>query len=313
VVSKFCGLLSSVGMLSLLVGCGGGSNAITYTTFTAPSQVVAGANIKYEGGRSFEGAYTWDTTTQKLTSFSGSAETGSSVLARYGTGSTYAQIVSGTSFTVVPGDSSKASFSFDCGVDSCGTLTADSDYEIFANVAGSNYVVSGDAGSNMDYMLYGIWVTGGGTGSGNVGLFTMGPETSVANIPSTGTATYNGTAVGSYAEADGTDYFVLSDVASTIDFDAGTLTFTNSNSVKARTPNDSYASDTNLNFSGTGSITSGTNAVTGSSTATIGTNITNMAMGGEFFGPNAENLGGIWAGNDPATLEAYMMAFGATQ
>lgn len=299
-----------------LAGCGGGgggSNAITYTTFTAPSQVVAGANIKYEGGRSVEGAYTWDTTTQKITSFSGAAQTDFVVLARIGTGDTSAEIISSSSFTLVPGNEQYSSFSFDCSTDSCDTLSADPDYFFYANSAGTNYSITGDTASAAEYMVYGIWVTGGGTGSGAAGVFTQGPETTTANIPTTGTATYNGTSIGSYVEADGTDYFVLSDVASTVDFAAGTLTFTNSSSSKSRTPNGSYASDASLNFSGTGSIANGANTVSGSSTNTVGANITNMSMGGEFFGPNAENFGGIWTGADPATLESFMMSFGAAQ
>lgn len=166
-----------------------------------------------------------------------------------------------------------------------------------------------------DYQSFGVWETGLGTSSRTFGAMSVGNTVGTA-IPSSGTATFTGYAAGSYVSAARTGATVLADVMVGVNFVTQTLTFSTQNSRTSEnwadlvsspfTPNDG------LNLTGTLTYAAGTNRFTGS--VGSGGGLTGNSTG-QFYGPNAEELGGVFLlqSSVPGSVETYAGAYGAKQ
>lgn len=297
----------------LLIGCGGGggssANIITHDLFESYSSISPGDSVVISGGRSIEGAYTADLSTQKVTSLTTDNYVGTKAYV------SYSSLGSTESLQITPESSNLQTVSWACGTDTCGVLAADSAYEGVISDNGEDYLIAGDPSDTLDYLEYGLWVTNAGTGAGTYGVATFGSETPLASMPSSGNASYRGTSAGFYTTADGTDYRTLSDITASVNFNTGFVSMSSTNTKGSRTLS-SFSTLSNLDFVATGSIS--TNASTSNSFAAagqatlIGSQV-NPNVVGDFFGPNAEVLGGVWSYADGTTLEAYTGAFGAGQ
>jgi len=151
-----------------------------------------------------------------------------------------------------------------------------------------------------EYQTYGSWFTGVNGGSGTVGVGTFGaPTPTSATLPAS--ATYSGTGTGYAIDSTGQAYYTDFDVSASTDFD--TISISSSGTTAANILGGSPTSASSLDFAGSGSVT-GT-----SFTANItSTDTTGIAAGG-FYGPNAEEFGGVivTTGTGPAMHNA---AFG---
>jgi len=162
---------------------------------------------------------------------------------------------------------------------------------------GSGSIGFADPEANgFSYQTYGAWLTEGATG-GNVGAFSVGSETAAANIPSSSTATFKGTAGGIYADAAGND-LMMADTVLDVDFGAKTAQFSTSN-----TALQNGGAAPNLNMSGNLSIGAGglSGNVTTADNSMAGT------ADGRFYGPGAEEVGGTFElrGANGAMAGAY--------
>lgn len=137
----------------------------------------------------------------------------------------------------------------------------------------------------FEYQTFGSWATGIDTGSGKVGVFSVGAETQVANIPTSGTAEFQGKAAAHYVDENGTLDSMGADATLTADFANREVTFATTNS---RLSDNTAAAHLNM----TGNMTySGSNSMSGTVSTTGGMSGT---MDGRFYGPGAQEVGGTF-------------------
>lgn len=163
--------------------------------------------------------------------------------------------------------------------------------------------------ANLDWTRVGYWSTGGGWWDyddvvGRQAVFVTGYETPVASVPTTGTATFTGSAQGSVflpgnspgsthcacaiVQVDGTASF-------SADFGARTLAGSLTNMVVGdRWSGDGYDwNDVAFTSTIAGNAFSGTTSVTSAPPGALGANATGT-LEGRFFGPSAQEAGAVW-------------------
>lgn len=158
-----------------------------------------------------------------------------------------------------------------------------------------------------NYQTYGIWATGLGTGSGNYGAISVGAATAPASVPTTGSATYAGNAGGLYIDASGVAYLAASAATLNADFVNRNIAFSSTGTeiVPENNISSSPASAPYLDFTGSLTYASGSSNFTGS--ITNGT-VTGVASG-QFYGPNANEIGGTFSLLGSG-VQSYIGAFG---
>lgn len=158
--------------------------------------------------------------------------------------------------------------------------------------------------NNFEHQSFGVWITGFETGTGTIGTTSVGTRTAAANVPTATPATFNGRSAGLARRNDGIAYATDSQVEiSTGDFRTLSITSSNTNGVNLDT---NVASSTpELDFTGTATV----NGAEFSGTIT-GTAV-NGSINGDFFGPNAEEVGGLFESESGSTT--YLGAFGAVR
>ena len=111
-------------------------------------------------------------------------------------------------------------------------------------------------------------------------------------MPGTGTATFTGLASGFYVDNLGIPYFTAANMSANADFGARTIGFSTTNSTMSDLNTGAGPmSATGLNLSGTLTYTSGSSRFTGSVTSVNGMS---GNANGRFYGPNAEEIGGVY-------------------
>lgn len=158
-----------------------------------------------------------------------------------------------------------------------------------------------------EYQSFGVWATGLGTGSGNVGAISVGAKTAGSDVPTSGGGTFTGYGGGVYIDSAGIDYAALGDATLIADFGNRTVDLTISNTNKIAQNTQVVSSATNLNLSGQLTYTAGSNSYTGPITTTGG--MTGQATG-SFYGPGAVETGGTFSATGTG-VESYIGAFGA--
>ncbi len=172
---------------------------------------------------------------------------------------------------------------------------------------GANYLAPAQ---NFNYQTYGIWATGLTTGSGNIGAISAGAVTPGGSIPTTGTATYNGTAGGVYVDPNGAQWLAAGTATLVATFATHSVSYSTSTTTSASVVTGAALPNAaaTLNMTGTLSFSAGTNNLSGTAT-------TSSAMSGpvqgRFYGPNATEAGGTFALTNGA-VQGYLGAFGAT-
>jgi hypothetical protein len=178
--------------------------------------------------------------------------------------------------------------------------------------------------ATLKYTAAGVWGYSPGGGISYAGMAATGSGTPIANVPTAGSASYSGTTVGIYFVPSGTGTIstgaLSGDIVVTVNFGTGAVSGTLSG--MATKPADGGASTAwndvalsadvkrltnNASFIGTtstGGAPAGSGKAGFSSAATGG-------LGGAFFGPNADEIGGTWALTDPGAAGGGKTAFGA--
>jgi len=160
---------------------------------------------------------------------------------------------------------------------------------------------------SWDYQTFGFWSI---YANGVAGNFSIGSTTHPSLIPTTGVATYDGEQFGALAWENGASIDVReieSDFFATANFDAKSLDIRTSNSrINPHDP-DQYVSNID-NLSGALTYAPNTNLFSGAVTTNRGWsgNAT-----GRFYGPNAEEIGGIIQAKGPGSLDLLLTGFGA--
>ena len=172
------------------------------------------------------------------------------------------------------------------------------------------------AGGELQWTAYGNWsVTNATMGNPTVGAradFVTGAETPDGNMPTTGTATFDGFVLGTVALGDGPNLKVASlrgDATMTADFANGTISGSAPTIIAIPLgqlplpdgPITPGASQPWNGLSFVGSFTQGLNGFTGNTNITTAPNnsysLSDAAAGlfsGMFYGPSANELGAVW-------------------
>jgi len=158
-----------------------------------------------------------------------------------------------------------------------------------------------------DYQSFGAWesVSGGGTA---LRASSFGAATPAAAVPSTGTATFTGKLGGMYVSPGGQGAIASADLRVVADFGARSLSLASSNSTLLRAPAGAYAAP-HLDLGGTLTYASGSGAFSGT-LASAGGSLSG-ASNGSFYGPAAQELGGVFALKSATAAEAFAGAYGA--
>ena len=160
-------------------------------------------------------------------------------------------------------------------------------YDILSGATGDG-LASFSAIDYGDYLTFGIWTSSNAASTLAYGSgFYMGDVTSIASVPASGQATYNGRTIGFYASTAEGVYLTGARFAGVVDFSSRTLGVTSAGTTGTSVATGLSVSSPLLDWSGAGTLSgdgfSGTiaqgNGATGS-------------FSGKFFGPSVEAMGG---------------------
>jgi hypothetical protein len=141
------------------------------------------------------------------------------------------------------------------------------------------------------YQSFGVWSNGNTNGQISAG--TAGTSTSGASIPTSGTATYTGIAAGIFGNAT-TPYYVTSNMTASTNFGTRSIAFSTTNSAASTSVNGTYVPTGGLNLTGNLSYAAGVNNFSGTVNSS-GSNVMTGSAGGQFYGPGAQEIGGVFA------------------
>ena len=166
--------------------------------------------------------------------------------------------------------------------------------------AGLQEIFSGGAGSygfafvDLSYSMYGAWaINDSNTGSnGRFGAIAFGVQTQPSSMPTGGSATYNGQALG--VGATGTSAFAFTGDAQVVANFAGNSVTTAFSNLVTR--------DVNTNALGSLPTLSGIDSITGNAySVSISGGGFIGGVDGNFYGPNAEETAGVFLAEDGIT------------
>jgi hypothetical protein len=174
--------------------------------------------------------------------------------------------------------------------------------DLHANVVA---LVANPHGTDWNYQSFGVWNRNSWSG-GRIGATSFGAATPASAVPTTGTATFIGKLAGFYVSPTGQGSAAAAELSVAANFSSRSLTLASSGTMievgKA-------TAAPNLNLGGTLTYATGTNAFAGS-LANAGGTLGGRSTG-QFYGPAAQELGGVFNLKSPTTAEAFVGAYGA--
>ncbi len=163
------------------------------------------------------------------------------------------------------------------------------------------------AGDQLNYQTFGAWITGYDSGSGSASVGSFGARTDAQSMPQNGTASYDGAAVGIVA-AEGSYTATASDITVDADFDRSSVEMASTGTQRVDIESgEELVSAPDLDFVGSGDIDGSTFKAGIESRG----NLLRGEANGQFYGPNAEEVGGTFSASGKSTF--YSGAFGAKQ
>jgi len=132
---------------------------------------------------------------------------------------------------------------------------------------------------------------------------SFGSRAPVSAIPASGLATYSGISTGVYVNQTGGVFVHAADVTSMVDFGARSIGFSTTNTTISSLTLGSPTAAPELDITGTLRITPGSSLFSGNVT-TPGTPGMAGTATGSFYGPTAQEIGGIFSlkGPGPQTM-----------
>ena len=172
--------------------------------------------------------------------------------------------------------------------------------------ADSIAVIANPQALGWNYQSFGVW--NDELGSTGLQLRSFGAATPASAIPVTGSATFSGKLAGGYVSPQGTGTVASADLAVNVNFADRTLAFASTNTVLGTVAWSKVAAP-NLNLGGTLTYSPGVNSFSGTLTSAGGT--MSGKSTGQFYGPAAQELGGVFAVKSATTVETFAGAYGA--
>lgn len=296
-------IICCIGVL-IFTGCGGGGGSAApkpVTSFVKWSSITPPTTVTLDG-ISQDATYTAPGPSFAVTSITyNGVSSASSTSIKYRADGTIERITVSTPYTSVTWDETSGDIIDDSTVMVAASDPSESNIGIAINALHPSV--------GWEYQTFGIWETGRGTGSGTIGAITGGAQTTGSAIPITGNVTFSGIAAGMYLDVAGTaDYITASSLSANVNFLNRSINLSTTGTQKINTITAASSSATNLNMTGTLTYAPGVNSFAGNVSAT-GLSGTST---GQFYGPNAEELGGIFSLTG-AGMENFAGGYGAKQ
>lgn len=159
-----------------------------------------------------------------------------------------------------------------------------------------------------NYQSFGGWNNGGHVGAGDVELKSFGAATPASAVPTSGSASFSGKLGGFYVSPAGEGSVAAGNLSVNANFASRSLSFASSGTTLTRDFSTATAAP-QLNLNGTLTYSPGANAFSGTLTNAGGTMSGNT--NGQFYGPAAQELGGVFMVKSPTTVETFAGAYGA--
>ena len=173
------------------------------------------------------------------------------------------------------------------------------------NPSGSDLAVAVDPALQLwDYQSFGVWITGAGTGSGSAGAVSVGAQTAGSAIPTTGSATFTGLLGGTYLDPAGVEHLVGANLSVNANFAGRSLALSSSMTTDLSTG----AVMPGLDLTGSLSYNAQSSTLIGTLSAANG-RLSGPGTG-YFFGPAAQEIGGIFSLSATSGLERFGGGFG---
>lgn len=295
-----------------LPACGGGGGGtvstptptpIATTAFTTWRTALANKAIEADGlGKQVTG--TWDGT--KITP-AGNSDNPVTAVFMFDANAQLSTLTINSSDSFAGGQISRMS-----GDASLPDLAANSGF-VAAESPTSRAVVSDPKSVEWDYQSFGIWETGLGTTTRNFGAMSVGAPTttSILNMPSLDGAIFTGKLVGSYVDPNGAGHTAFANLTVGVDLTNQSLSFATTNTY-ITTDWVTFADASNhLNLTGTLNLAADGTSFTTNTLQTADGQLAGGTSSGQFYGPNAEELGGTFFLNSTSSVETYSGAYGA--
>jgi len=168
-------------------------------------------------------------------------------------------------------------------------------------------LIAKQAAQKWDYQSFGVWNDSTNSSYRTISPMSFGTATPASAVPTAGSAVFTGKLAGFYVAPDGQGSIATADLAVNANFSERSLSFSSSNSRITRDLATATAAP-NLNLSGTLTYAPGTNGFSGTLTNAGGT--MSGSSKGQFYGPTANELGGVFSVNSPKTVETFTGAYG---
>jgi hypothetical protein len=182
----------------------------------------------------------------------------------------------------------------------------------------SKAVISNPLSQQWDFQSFGVWETGVDKNAGTLGVISVGAASSADAIPGADGATFTGKVVGSYVNSAGQGHTVLADLAVDFDLSGQSLSFSTTNTRISSNGVDFGSEVTSLNLPKADPTNPNLNTLTYvgmnnfSGTLTTSSGLSGDSAG-QFYGPNAEELGGVFFLKAASGVESYRRAYGASR
>jgi hypothetical protein len=153
-------------------------------------------------------------------------------------------------------------------------------------------LVADPAANGWSYQSFGIWATESSATSGKLGALSAGNPTSGSSLPLTGTFTFRGLAIGFHIDGGGSLQGTAALMSADVNFGTRNILFSTSETRRGPSAETASIRDDSLNLSGTFTYQPGVNAFSGPVQAQNGLS---GQGAGRFFGPGAEEIGGVYS------------------
>jgi hypothetical protein len=170
-------------------------------------------------------------------------------------------------------------------------------------------VIANPYALGWNYQSFGAWNDHAtGIANGIMGATSYGAATPAQSVPAGGTATFSGKVGGLYASPEGLGSMAVAELSVGVNFSARSLSIASSSTTLSRDLRAATAAP-QLDLSGTLRYAPGSSSFSGTLVNAGGT--MSGTSSGRFYGPAAEELGGVFTLRSAAGPETFVGAYGA--
>jgi C-lobe and N-lobe beta barrels of Tf-binding protein B len=232
-----------------------------------------------------------------------------------------------TSATLAPVDTAASTVQVtynSSGVPSAITINTPQSNVTFDNSSGNSLNCSGGsclgstptaAGGTIDpiavgwnYQTFGFWAQAPTSATWISGAISVGAPTPASAVPTTGMTTFTGASAGFYVDSVGNINATAANMTANADFGARSIGFATSNTVLVPVTGGGATAYSGLDLSGNLTYSAGTNGFSGA--VKTSDNSLNGTATGQFYGPNAQEIGGTYGLSAGSSVSHMLGAFG---